>query len=112
MVSLLLWAKDIIISFTYELFQWLSERDQYLSLAEKDICHINPIEHHLGQFGSRQARHGGQNIQGTGQFMGDTYRKAAMKKRVVAHMFKLEYKKKKGGTETKINNTLTVPEAF
>lgn len=83
MVSLLLWGKKQKHHQLGKCSQLLDELHQYLSFVEQNICHINPIEHHLGQFGSCQTCNSGENIQGTGHFMSDTYGRAAEKKRCV-----------------------------
>lgn len=64
----------------------------YLSLVEQNIWHVNPIEHHLGQFGSCQTCYRGENIQGTGHFMGNTYRKTAVNNAAVVPVFILGQK--------------------
>lgn len=81
---------NLTISLTNASFQIFTKMYGYLSLAEQNIWHINPIEHHLGQFGSSQTCNSGENIQGTGHFMGDTYRKAAVNNAVVAPCLNLD----------------------
>lgn len=72
--------------------QLFTKMYRYLSLAEQNIWHINPIEHHLGQLGSCQTCNSGENIQGTGHFMGNTYRKTAVNNAVLGQKQQYEPK--------------------